>query len=95
MKFIGALVLAVTLVAAPASAQVLDLSTIKCKEFVESSKETIGLILMWLDGYYTEDEDKAIIDFDKMKQKGEKLRIYCGANPTHSLMTAAEDILGN
>jgi acid stress chaperone HdeB len=83
------------LAATPASAQVLDLSTIKCKEFVESSKETIGLILMWLDGYYTEDEDKAIIDFDKMKQKGEKLGAYCAANPTHDLMTAAEDILGN
>ena len=96
MKFVGSLVLAAALfAAAPASAQVLDLSTIKCKEFVESSKETIGLILMWLDGYYTEDEDKAIIDFDKMKQKGEKLGAYCGANPTHGLMTAAEDILGN
>jgi acid stress chaperone HdeB len=96
MNFIGSLLLAATLVAAaPASAQVLDLSTIKCKEFVESSKETIGLILMWLDGYYTEDEDKAIIDFDKMKRKGEKLAVYCGANPTHGLMTAAEDILGN
>jgi acid stress chaperone HdeB len=74
---------------------VLDLSTIKCKEFVESSKETIGLILMWLDGYYTEDEDKVVIDFDKMKQKGEKLGAYCAMNPTHGLMTAAEDIMGN
>jgi acid stress chaperone HdeB len=95
MKFISALLVASSVVAAPASAQVLDLSTIKCKEFTDSSKETIGLILMWLDGYYTEDEDKAIIDFDKMKQKGEKLAAYCARNPTHGLMTAAEDIMGN
>ena len=50
---------------------------------------------MWLDGYYTEDEDKAIIDFDKMKTKGEKLGAYCARNPTHGLITAAEDIMGN
>jgi acid stress chaperone HdeB len=94
MKSIGSLLLAAMLVA-PASAQVLDLSTIKCKEFIESRKETIDLILMWLDGFYTEDEDKAVIDFDKMKQKGERLAAYCARNPTEDLMTAAEDIMGN
>jgi acid stress chaperone HdeB len=96
MKFLRPMIIATMLaVAAPASAQVLDLSTIRCKEFFESGKENIGYVLMWLDGYYTEDEDKAIIDFDKIKVKAEKLGEYCARNPTHGLITAAEDIMGN
>jgi acid stress chaperone HdeB len=78
----------------PASPQVVDLSTIKCKEFLDSGKETIGYIMMWLDGYYTGEDDPAIVDFDKMKQKGEKLGEYCAKNPAHGLLTAAEEVMG-
>ena len=45
-----ALLIAASLLAAPASAQVVDLSVITCKEFLDSGKESIGYIMMWLDG---------------------------------------------
>ena len=90
---IAALV-AVTLLPAPAAAQVVDLSTIKCKDFLDSNKETIGYIMMWLDGYFTGEDDPAVVDFDKMKQHGEKLGEYCAKNPTHGLLTAAEEVMG-
>jgi acid stress chaperone HdeB len=77
----------------PAAAQVVDLSTIKCKEFLDSSKETIAYILMWLDGYFTGEDDPAVVNFDQMKQKGEKLGAYCAKNPTHGLLTAAEEVM--
>jgi acid stress chaperone HdeB len=78
----------------PAGAQVLDLSEVKCKQFAESGKETIALIYMWLEGYHTEEEDPAIIDFDKIKVTSEKLRVYCVQNPRVGLLTAAEKVLG-
>lgn len=81
------------LIAGTASAQVIDLSTIKCKEFIDSDKETIGYIMMWLDGYYTDEGDPAVVDFNAMKAKGAKLGEYCVKNPTIGLLTAAEDIL--
>jgi acid stress chaperone HdeB len=95
MKALSAAVLAASLMitVAPVSAQVVDISTIKCKEFVESPKDTIALIMMWLDGYYHAEDDAAVIDFDKMKTSGEKLGEYCTKNPTHGLLTAAEEIL--
>jgi acid stress chaperone HdeB len=77
----------------PARAEQLDLSTITCKEFVNSSKENIGLILMWMEGFYTEQNAKPIIDFDKMQSDSRKLGEYCGKNPTHSLITAAEEVV--
>ncbi len=95
MKIFSAFVVAVALLTSPpAQAQKLDLSTITCKDFIESSKENIGLILMWLAGYYSDEDDPPVVDFDKMKSDAEKLGAYCAKNPTISLITAAESVLG-
>jgi acid stress chaperone HdeB len=77
----------------PVAAEQVDMSTITCKKFFEYSKENIGLMLMWLDGYYKDEDDDPIVDFDKMAQDSKKLGEYCGKNPTHSIITAAEKTL--
>lgn len=87
------IVAAIMAFSAPASAQKLDLSTVKCKDFLESSKENIGLILMWLHGYYTDEDSAPIVDFDKMKSDGEKLGAYCATNPEAGLITAVEQVM--
>jgi acid stress chaperone HdeB len=79
--------------ATPASAQKIDVSTIKCEEFVKSGKDTIGNLMMWLSGYYSGEDDEAIIDFDKMAADGEKLGKLCAENPALGLLTAAERIM--
>jgi len=94
MRVAFAALIAMMLLSNPASSQVVDLSTIQCKEFLDSSKETIGYIMMWLDGYFTGEDDPAVVDFDRMKQKGEKLGQYCAKNPTHGLLAAAEEVMG-
>ncbi|HEX8664969.1 MAG TPA: HdeA/HdeB family chaperone [Beijerinckiaceae bacterium] len=94
MRIAFALAFALPLLgAAPASAQKLDVATIKCDDFVKSGKETIGNLMMWLSGYYTGEDDDAVIDFDKMAADGQKLGAYCAQNPTISLLTAAERIM--
>ena len=94
MNKLSILLVAATLAAPlPAQAQQLDLATVTCKDFVSSDKETIGLILMWLEGYYSDEDAKPIVDFDKMKANGGKLGEYCGKNPGHSLITAADDVI--
>jgi acid stress chaperone HdeB len=94
VKILSAILVAVSLaVAAPAQAQKLDLSTVTCKQFLESGKENISLILMWLAGYYSDEDDPPIVDFDKMKTDAEKLGEYCGKNLTTGVITAAEEVL--
>jgi len=78
---------------APVNAQQLDLSTVKCKEFLESGKENIALVLMWMEGYYTDQDAAPIVDFDKMKKDAQALGEYCSKNPNHSLITAAEKVV--
>ncbi len=94
MRFAIALAAAAMLLAGPATAEVLDLSTIKCQDFVKSSKENIGVIAMWLDGYYAGKADgPALIDFAKFTKDAEKIGKYCGENPSHGLITAADKVL--
>ena len=43
----------------PAGAQRLDVSTVKCKEFLSSSTENIAFIMMWMDKKHSELTDVA------------------------------------
>src|ERR1044072_5176099 len=87
------LVVAALLTAAPADAQVVDLSALSCKQFIELPKETLNAVTLWLDAFLTDEEETAIIDFDKMKGKADRLTAYCAQNPDMSLMTAAESVM--
>ena len=78
----------------PAHAVVLDLSTMSCKQFLDSRDDTIKLVLTWMDGWYKGDSDEAIIDTDVFVENAKKFGPYCGKNPTVSIVNAAEAILG-
>ncbi len=75
----------------PVHAQRLDVSTVKCKEFLSSSTENIAFIMMWLQGYYSAEDSSPVIDFDKMKNDGIKIAVHCAKNPDDSLITAADE----
>lgn len=95
MKQLIALTLAAIVWSAlPAEAEQLDLSTVKCRQFLQSSKENIALVLMWLEGYYSEEDAQPVVDFDQMSENSKKLGEYCGKNPEHSVITAAEKVMG-
>ena len=100
MQSIRAALLAAIMLAAPFSAPTamaadsLDLSAIKCQEFLGSGKDNIAMIITWLDGYYKEQGDPPILDFTKFAADSEKLAKYCAENPSIGLITAADKTLG-
>ena len=85
---------AVAISATPAHAAKLDLSTMSCKQFLESGDDTIKLVLTWMDGWYKGDSDEAIIDTDVFVDNAKKFGGYCGKNPNVSIVNAAEAVLG-
>jgi acid stress chaperone HdeB len=95
LKAANAVLIVAALVTAvgPANGQTIDLATIKCKDFIELSKETIATLTVWLDGYYTDEEDAAVFEPDRLKSKAEKLTAFCAQNPKLGLMTAAEGVM--
>jgi acid stress chaperone HdeB len=101
MKITTAVVFAATLLTstlvmgrAPANAVVLDLSTLTCKQFLEGGDDEIKMVLTWMDGWYKGDEDEAIIDTDVFVDNAKKFGTFCAANPSISIVNAAEKILG-
>jgi acid stress chaperone HdeB len=86
-------ILAAAFVATPALAQDVDMATIKCKDFLASSKADIGNILIWLEGYYTKESDPPILHADKMAQDAKSLSNYCNAHGDDDIIKAAEAVM--
>lgn len=82
-------------IAAPAEAQVIDMSTLKCEEFLKSGKDGIAYIVIWLDGYYTDQDASSAMDFGKIAGKIERFGDYCTKNPAKTMTDAADEILSN
>lgn len=82
------------LCARSASAQVINMSTLKCGEFLKSGADNIGVLLMWLSGYFANDDEETTVDFKKMKDDGVKIATYCKEHPNSGLLDAAERALG-
>jgi len=76
------------------SADVIDLTTWKCSQFVNADKETMGVVLAWLDGYYQDENAPPIIDRDRFVGNAKKIGDYCAANPDVKLITATDKIFG-
>lgn len=76
-----------------AFAQVIDLSNTTCQTFDSSSKEEVGIILHWLDGYYKRENDLPVIDMARFVTNATKLREYCANHPTAPLFTATANLL--
>jgi acid stress chaperone HdeB len=93
--FAGMLAAAMILGCTCASAEDIDLSTWTCKKFQSADKETIGIILTWLDGYYKDQDDPPIIETDAFVENAKKLGKYCSDHPDIGLITAADKLFSD
>jgi acid stress chaperone HdeB len=80
--------------ASPAAAEQWDLKTVKCEAFLTFDKNTTNILLAWLDAYYKDEDDPPVIDLAKYLANAQKLGEYCRANPSHSLITATDELFG-
>jgi acid stress chaperone HdeB len=77
---------------APAAADDIDLSTWTCHQFQSASRDDIGVILAWLDGYYKDEDDPPVIDTTQFVANAKKLGEYCAAHPDIGLITATDKL---
>ncbi len=76
-----------------AKADDLDFSKITCKQFIGGSKEEIGVILTWLEGYYTKENSPPILYSDKIVKDAKALSAYCNAHNDDDVIKAAEAVM--
>jgi hypothetical protein len=78
-------------VPAPSTApQDIDLNVLNCGDFIKSDPEAARRIMFWLAGYYTYEDDTAIIAIGKLDGKERQLRQYCADNQSLSVLSASE-----
>src|SRR5215210_607503 len=87
-----AICIAASVFAAPAGAQVVNLSKMPCKEFLATGKDGITFIWAWLYGYYADQDADPVIDFGKLIAKGQALAEACQKSPNKDVISVAEDI---
>ncbi|HZK88776.1 MAG TPA: HdeA/HdeB family chaperone [Stellaceae bacterium] len=76
-----------------ANAEDLDFTKIKCSDFVTSPKDQVSIILAWLEGYYTKENDPPIIHMDKMTKDAKNLGTYCAAHGDDDIIKAADAVM--
>lgn len=77
------------------SADVIDLSTWKCSQFINADKDTVGIVLAWLDGYYQDEDAPPIIDKEHFVGNAKKIGEFCAKNPDVGLITATDKLFGS
>jgi hypothetical protein len=71
----------------------LDVNELTCEQFTNYNDDNKGLIMMWFEGYYTEEDEDAVIDFGKMAGHLAKLLIACQADPSQKVLDLADDAM--
>jgi acid stress chaperone HdeB len=72
----------------------IEMSKLTCKQFAGYDKDNMSIIMMWLEGYYTKEDEDAVIDFGKMAGDTAHLLVYCGDHPDDDIIKAADEVLG-
>lgn len=95
MKALCATALAVFFLSASPvlAAETIDMSELTCEQFVKYNDDNRGIIMMWLEGYYTEENDPAVIDFAAMASHLTKLLIKCQANPDKTVLDFTDEVM--
>jgi len=74
---------------------VIDISTWKCSQFINADKDTVGIVLAWLDGYYQDASEPPTIDKERFIGNAKKISEYCAKHPDVSLITATDELFGS
>jgi acid stress chaperone HdeB len=90
-KLAAAAVLAV-LAAGSAKAEVIDISTIKCKDLGTMSKEEVSYVLIWLHGYFGGKAGDTTIDLAAFEENGKAIGEKCAENGELGLMTVVTQL---
>ena len=95
-KLLTAVILSAPLISvAIAQGNKVDLSALKCRELFEMRHEQIKIVMAWLQGYYTDEDELHLVDLDRLSGEETKLSAYCATNPQKDVSSAAKALFGN
>jgi hypothetical protein len=81
-------------VAAGASAQVIDVAKISCKQYLTGNIVRQDYLTLWLSGYYNGTRNDTVIGTGTVQGIADKVGTYCRSNLDAGLMDAVQNVLG-
>jgi len=75
------------------ASETIDMGELSCEQFNAYDDSNRGTVMMWLEGYYTEEDEPAVVDFGKMAGHIAQLMIKCEANPGEKVLTFTDEIM--
>jgi hypothetical protein len=92
-QLVGAAIACILFVPAlHAQTSTIDVAKMTCKEFDALPKDRASAVTTWLDGYYTEEDDPKLIEFDAISASTGKLISFCKQNPNATVLSASESV---
>jgi acid stress chaperone HdeB len=77
----------------PASAQViLDMSLLRCSDYLSSDPERQELIAAWMSGYYNSAKNQPIVDMRRFQTNKALVEKYCKKHKKDNLMNAVQQV---
>ncbi len=92
-KFVAGLSLAAVLAftAMPASAESLDIATIKCSDIAEMDTDTIAIILSWADGFLGGRADDTNFDIERFSANADSVVKACDQDPSKGILSILKE----
>ncbi len=95
-KILTALALAAaTLCSHPATADTVDVATVKCSDLAGMGQEEGTFLFVWILGYLGGQAGATTLDLSEMESFGKSVGEYCAANPDVGVLSAAADAAGD
>jgi hypothetical protein len=79
---------------APASAQIVDVAKISCKQYLAGNIVRQDYLSLWLSGYVNGTRNDTAIETGTVQKIADKVSTYCRANLDSGLMDAVQNVLG-
>jgi hypothetical protein len=94
MRVLFAFCVATATLVQPSLAEVIDLSTITCRQFFEGpNNERKTLIMIWMLSNFRDKNAPYVLDTVKMTDNMKRIAVYCASTPDADIMTAATKML--
>jgi acid stress chaperone HdeB len=81
--------------AANASAQVVDVAKISCKQYLAGNVVRQDYLSLWLSGYLNGTRNDTVIETSTVQTVANKVGTYCRSNLDTGLMDAVQNVLGS
>ncbi|MBK8457651.1 MAG: hypothetical protein IPL47_11565 [Phyllobacteriaceae bacterium] len=93
-KMLAAAALVAAFSAAPAKAEMLDMSTVTCGALATMGEDEVAWFLIWLDGYLAGQADSTQLDITELGNQIDGIAKVCTEKPDLSVLNAAKEYLG-